>query len=53
MNCTKMVGAHSRPHFSEEGRVFMVLKYKTGNVLETIKWFQSQFPNQRTRADKQ
>ena len=25
--CTKMVGAHSRPHFPEDERVFMVSKY--------------------------
>ena len=49
-----MAGAHSRPHFSEDERMFMVLKYtEIGNVLETIKRFQIQFPNQRTRADKQ
>ena len=53
-NCTKMVGAHSRSHFSEDKhdtckRVFMVLKYTdTGNVLETTRRFQRQFPNQRT-----
>ena len=48
-NCTKIIGAHSRPHFSEDEQVFMVLKYtKTGNVLETIRSFQRQFPNQRT-----
>ena len=35
--------------FSEDERAFMVLKYtETGNVLETIKRFQRQFPNQRT-----
>ena len=48
-NCTKMVGAHPRPHFSVDERVFMVLKYtETGNVLETITRFQRQFLNQRT-----
>ena len=44
-----MVGAHSRPHFSEDERAFMVLKYtETGNVLETIGKFQRQFPSQGT-----
>ena len=36
-NCTKMVGAYTKPHFSEDGRVFMVLKYtEIGNVLKRI-----------------
>ena len=26
-NCTKMVGAHFRPHFFGSEQVFMVLKY--------------------------
>ena len=51
-NCTKimkMAGAHSRPQFSVDERVFMVLKYtETSNVLETVRRFQRQFPNQRT-----
>ena len=48
-NCTKMVAAHPRPHFPVDECVFMVLKCtETGNVLETIKRFQRQFPNQRT-----
>ena len=51
-NCTKimkMAGAHSRPQFSVDERVFMVLRYTdTGNVLETVRRFQRQFPNQRT-----
>ena len=45
-DCTKMASAHPRPHFSVDERVFMVLKYtETGNVLETIRRFQRQFPN--------
>ena len=44
-----MVGAHPRPHFSVDERVFMVLKYtETGDVLKTIRKFQKQLPNQRT-----
>ena len=36
--CTKMVGAHPRPHFSVDEWVFMVLNYtETGNVLEPIR----------------
>ena len=43
-----MAGAHSRPQFSVDEWVFMVLKYtETSNVLETV-MFQRQFPNQRT-----
>ena len=39
--------------FSEDERVFMVLKYtETGNAQETIKMFQRQFPNPRTCANK-
>ena len=50
-NCTKIVVAHPRPHFPVDERVFMVLKYtETGNVLETIRRFQMQFPNQRTQC---
>ena len=42
-------GAHPRRHFSVNERVFMVFKYtETGNVLETIRRFQKQFPNQMT-----
>ena len=45
----KIFAAHPRPHFLVDKRVFMVLKYtETGNVLETIRRFQSQFKNQRT-----
>ena len=48
-NCTKIVAAHPRPHFTVDERVFMVLKYtETGNLLETIRRFQRQFPNERT-----
>ena len=38
-NCyTKMVGAHPKPHFAVDERLFMVLQYtETGNVLETNK----------------
>ena len=42
-------GANPWLHFSVDKRVFMVLKYtETGNVLETIRKFQRQFPNQTT-----
>ena len=45
-DCTKMASAHPRPHFSVDERVFKVLKYtETGNVLQTIRRFQRQFPN--------
>ena len=45
----KMAGAHPRPQFSVDERMFMVLNYtETENVLETITMFQRQFPNQRT-----
>ena len=45
----KMAGAHPRPQFSVDERVFMVLNYtETENVLEIITRFQRQFPNQRT-----
>ena len=48
-NCTKIVAAHPRPHFPADERVFMILKYtETSNVLEAIKRFQRQLPNQRT-----
>ena len=48
-NCTKIVAAHPSSHFPVDERVFMVLKYtETSNVLETIRRFQRQFPNQRT-----
>ena len=47
-NCMKMAGAHLRPQFSVDDRVFMVLKYtETGNFLKTIR-FERQFPNLRT-----
>ena len=52
-NLTKMVGgAHSRPHFSEDERVFMVLKYtETGNVL--AEGFKGSSRIRRHCADKQ
>ena len=38
-----LVGAHPRPHFSVDERVFTVLKYtETRNVPETIRRFQKQ-----------
>ena len=51
----EMVGAHSRPHVSEDElvatshwRVFMVLKYtEAGNVLKIMR-FQRECPNQKT-----
>ena len=52
-NCTKMAGAHPKPQFSVDERVFMVLEYtETDKVLETIRRFQRQFPNQRTPCRK-
>ena len=52
-NCTEMAGAQPKPQFSVDERVFMVLKYtETGNVLQTIRKFQRQFPNQRTPCRK-
>ena len=51
-NYTKVVGAHSRPHSSEDDLVFVVLKYtETGNVLETIRGFQ-RFPTPWTPCRK-
>ena len=48
-NSTKIGAAHPRPHFPVDERVFMMLKYtETTNVLEAIKRFQRQLPNQRT-----
>ena len=44
-----MAGAHPKPQFSVDERVFMVLKYiETGNVLETFRRLERQFLNQRT-----
>ena len=50
-NCTKIAGAHPRPQFSVDEQVFMVLEYtETGNVLETIRRFQRQFPNRNVHC---
>ena len=39
----------SQTTISVDERVFMVLKHtETGNILETVRRFQRQFPNQRT-----
>ena len=49
-----MAGAHPRPQFSVDERVFMVLKYtETGNVLETIRRFKCSFRIRGHFADKQ
>ena len=43
---SKMAGAHPKPQFSVDECGEMVLKCtETGNVLETIRRFQKQFPN--------
>ena len=49
-NCNEDSYCTSKTTFSSvDERVFMVLKYtETSNVLETIRRFQRQFPNQRT-----